>query len=768
MRSRPIQMLRHFVLVTSLAVLTLLAASSPQASGKVDFRRDVQPLFKQFCVECHGPAQQQHGLRLDRRRDALRGGTANVIAPGNSAGSRLYLKLLSNKYGPQMPLTEPLAQEQIEVIKTWIDEGAEWPDELSGDVPLPPPDPKAAPIMQALHDGDKQAFKKLASADKKIGNLKGAGGTTPLMQAVLYGDADSVRLLLEQGADPNIRNEAGAMALMWAVNDLEKTRLLVEHGAEVNARSDDGRTPLLIATGLFGNTEVVKLLLERGADLSAKSPAPNGYQTVLSETARTGDATLMRMLIERGADVKSAGVLAFANAARVGGPKCLEILIDGADRATLARASAILSPPFYDARMVKALLDRGLDANTREPKGNTLLILAAGSDTLPLETVKALIERGADVNAKNPDGRTALDLAKLRGPNPVADMLVKAGAKAGAAATYTPPSPKPAPSTRAAVERTLPLLQKADAVFLQKSGCVSCHHNTFTSMTVSLARKHGFKVDEQAAREQTKKIAAYIEKWRERALQGVGIGGESNTLSYMLLGLAAENYPPDAATDAFARFVAAQQWPDGRWRAFAHRPPMGTSDFAITAAALRSLQVYGPKAQRTKYEMAVSRATDWLMKAQPQTTDDRASQLTGLAWAGVKPGSEVIKQGVRELLAEQRADGGWAQMPALASDAYATGQALVALRQAGAIALNDPAYKRGLEFLLKTQLEDGSWYVRSRVVPLQPYFEGGFPHGNDQWISAAATNWAAMALAAAPMNERALIQSNSKDEAVRR
>jgi hypothetical protein len=61
--------------------------------------------------------------------------------------------------------------------------------------------------------------------------------------------------------------------------------------------------------------------------------------------------------------------------------------------------------------------------------------------------------------------------------------------------------------------------------------------------------------------------------------------------------------------------------------------------------------------------------------------------------------------------------------------------------------MSDPALKRGIHFLLKTQLEDGSWYVKSRSVPLQPYFEGGFPHGNDQWISAAATNWAAMALA---------------------
>ena len=77
----------RFVLVTFLAALALTLSPSQHASGKVDFRRDVQPIFKQFCIECHGPSQQQHGFRLDRRRDAMRGGTGTVIVPGSSAAS---------------------------------------------------------------------------------------------------------------------------------------------------------------------------------------------------------------------------------------------------------------------------------------------------------------------------------------------------------------------------------------------------------------------------------------------------------------------------------------------------------------------------------------------------------------------------------------------------------------------------------------------------------------------------------------------------------
>jgi hypothetical protein len=79
------------------------------------------------------------------------------------------------------------------------------------------------------------------------------------------------------------------------------------------------------------------------------------------------------------------------------------------------------------------------------------------------------------------------------------------------------------------------------------------------------------------------------------------------------------------------------------------------------------------------------------------------------------------------------------------SNAYATGRALVALQTAG-LPVSHPAYQRGVQFLLKNQLEDGSWYVQTRAAAIQPYFESGFPHGVDQWISAAGTSWATMAL----------------------
>jgi len=721
--------------------------SAAQDTGKIDFRRDVQPLLKQHCIDCHGPTQQMNGFRLDRRSSALRGGTFVMIVPGNSALSRLYLRLTGNEFGQQMPPTGPLSAEQITTIKTWIEQGAEWPDEVSGDVAPAPPDPKAIRLMEALRNGDSQTLKKTLREDPKIVHLKTSGGSTLLMYAALYGDHESVRLLLESGANPGIKNEAGATPLMWATDDVEKTRLLVRRGANVNARSENGRTPLLIASGRFGSSAVVKLLLEHAADPSAKAVGLFGETTPLTEAARTGDAEVMQLLIERGAKPKSAGSLALYFAVRANCARCVDMLLPSLDKRDLSMASLFLAPPFGDGLGTKALLDRGADANAKDPAGRTTLMLAASSDLLPLETIETLINKGADIHAKSAAGQTALDLAKQRGDTAVVDLLVKAGAKTATTPNESALKPKPAASVRAAMERIIPLLQKSDVTFFRKSGCVSCHNNTLTAMTVAAARKNGLPVDDEIARKQLKTIASYLEGWRDRVLQGIGIPGDADTVSYILIGMAEEKYEPDAATDAMAYFLKRQQASDGRWRILAHRPPIESSDIQVTAASLRALQVYAPTAQRSEYQKSKQRAADWLMRSQPRTTEERAFRLLGLAWAGAS--KKVIQKAARELLAEQRSDGGWAQLPSLASDAYGTGQALVALQQGGALSTADPAHKRGIQFLLNTQLEDGSWHVKSRAIPFQPYFESGFPHGNDQWISVAASNWATMALAPA-------------------
>jgi hypothetical protein len=148
--------------------------------------------------------------------------------------------------------------------------------------------------------------------------------------------------------------------------------------------------------------------------------------------------------------------------------------------------------------------------------------------------------------------------------------------------------------------------------------------------------------------------------------------------------------------------------------------------------------------RKAQLSAQVNRARQWLWKVEPQSMDDRIYQLLGLAWAG-EP-ARKLQPLARALIAEQRRDGGWSQLPGLASDAYATAQAVYALRVGAKLESTHEALDRGVRFLLASQLDDGTWHVRRRTFPFQPTMNSGFPHGRDSWISAAASSWAVMAL----------------------
>ena len=170
---------------------------------------------------------------------------------------------------------------------------------------------------------------------------------------------------------------------------------------------------------------------------------------------------------------------------------------------------------------------------------------------------------------------------------------------------------------------------------------------------------------------------------------------------------------------------------------------MEDGDFSRTALGIRILQVYGQPGRKAELQKRVERAARWLAANPPKTTEDVNMQLLGLKWAGAT--RRVTDAGIKRLMVLQREDGGWGQTPDLPTDAYATGQALYTLHELG-VPVKDPVYRRGVQYLLQTQAADGTWYVKSRAPKFQPYFESGMPYGHDQWISAAATSWGAMAL----------------------
>ena len=298
---------------------------------------------------------------------------------------------------------------------------------------------------------------------------------------------------------------------------------------------------------------------------------------------------------------------------------------------------------------------------------------------------------------------------------------------------------------KSAINKSIPLLQSVGVPFIENTGCASCHHNVLPAMATATAREHGFKVDDRIRREQLKKMLSWIEAGREKMLQGVGIPGDATTASYALLGLAADKYPADEKTDALVHYVLGKQAADGRWQPVAYRPPIEYSDFTTTAITARAIQLYAPKGRAVEIGKRVARAREWLVKATPVTSEERAYRLLGLFWS--RATNHEVEQAAESLLAQQRPDGGWSPITTLPSDAYATGQALFALAQAGVLRTNDAAYQRGVNYLLKTQLGDGSWFVQTRAIGFQRYFESGFPHGRSQFISAAGTSWATLALA---------------------
>lgn len=396
----------------------------------------------------------------------------------------------------------------------------------------------------------------------------------------------------------------------------------------------------------------------------------------------------------------------------------------------LAGLPPIMFPLMMQNReMFQAFLDSHADTNVRDKVGATTLMWAVYNANADAAVIEQLLKAGVDPNAKDSRGDTALVWAMRRGDTPAVRILEQAGASRDA-------------QIREAVEKSLSLLQKTGPQFVRVSGCISCHHQVLPAMAMAAARKRGIAFNESGA---AKNVEMIIGIWRNiqeyLTMDAHQIPNPPINVSYSLVGLAAAEYPGDETTAAMARFIAQYQKADGSWRSEIRRPPMESSDITATALSLRALERYGDDPER------VSHAAQWLANQEAHSTEEQAMQLLGLCWTHADPA--IVARQARRLLAKQQPGGGWSQLNTPEADAYATGQALVALSTSGVVRPTDAAYSKGVDYLLRTQLADGSWLVTSRSFPLQPYKESGFPHGKDQWISAAGTSWASMALSLA-------------------
>lgn len=302
-------------------------------------------------------------------------------------------------------------------------------------------------------------------------------------------------------------------------------------------------------------------------------------------------------------------------------------------------------------------------------------------------------------------------------------------------------------TVKASIDRSLPLLLKAAEGHIGKQTCFACHNQALPMLAFHAARERGFEIKDDDLKEQTEFIRDFLKSNIEKFKKGEGTGGQVDTAGYALLTLELGGHKPDEVTAAVVEYVLKYQPDRDHWRVVSNRPPSEASDFTTTYLALRGLRVWGKSEQKEAIAERLERTRTWLLKTPAKDNEDRVFRLLAMQEARVE--ENVIRAASNSLLGLQRPDGGWAQLDDGKSDAYATGSALFALHNVGRLKAIDAEYQCGLGFLLRTQLPDGSWYIKSRSKPFQPYYEGGFPHGKDQFISSSASGWATAALAIA-------------------
>jgi squalene cyclase len=294
------------------------------------------------------------------------------------------------------------------------------------------------------------------------------------------------------------------------------------------------------------------------------------------------------------------------------------------------------------------------------------------------------------------------------------------------------------------IKKSLTLLRAAAKGHIEKKSCFGCHNQAFPMLAFSQANKRKFEIPIEEIKEQADFTLEFLKKNQEKYNEGKGTGGEADTAGYALLTLELAGIKPNETTDAVVSYFLKHQASNGYWKVTSNRPPSEASHFTTNYLALRALRVWGSPKLKNEIEERTKKSAAWIFDTAPKTNEDQVFQL--LAYSELKQDKTIIERSAKALIAKQKSDGGWAQIEDMESDPYATATALVSLHLTEMLSNKDKAFQDGIKYLIKTRKEDGSWFVKSRSKPFQTYYESGFPHGKDQFISVAASGWATTAL----------------------
>jgi squalene-hopene/tetraprenyl-beta-curcumene cyclase len=295
----------------------------------------------------------------------------------------------------------------------------------------------------------------------------------------------------------------------------------------------------------------------------------------------------------------------------------------------------------------------------------------------------------------------------------------------------------PAPNVKETISRGLTFLAKDNLAWKEKRQCAECHHAPFTIWALSEGKKRGHAVDEKALADLTAWAVAKDIPAKTAKQDPIDVNEQP-----LLLALGVEAGDATATQDGLKKLLASvlsDQRTDGSWKLSYEFRPIGSSAETLTTLALLALSAPNAPDLGEEGKAAREKGLQWL-RAANSDDEPQAAALRLILWRRLGRPAGEWEPLLKKLRAAQNADGGWGQTKGAKSDAYATGQVLYALAEAG-VKPDDEAVGKGQSFLAKTQREDGAWPMASRAI-----MRDGKPPKNLDPITHAGTAWAVMGL----------------------